>query len=86
MRKLIIGSIIFIAIILALINFSYVRQAIEALDEAHEALDEGDYEEYEYWHSLAHNRVSHMIITNIISVFFIAPLIYAYHKSQTGRK
>jgi Na+/H+ antiporter NhaC len=86
MRKVIIGLIIFIAILWALSNFSYMREAAEALDEAHKALDEGDYEEYEYWHSLAHNRISHMIITNIIYIFVIVPLIYAYHKSRMRRK
>jgi hypothetical protein len=86
MRKLIIMLIIFIAFIWALANFSYVRQAIEALGEVDKALNEGDHEEYEYWHSLAHNRVSHMIMTNIVFIFLIAPLIYTYHKSQEKRK
>ncbi len=86
MRRLIIGLIIFMAVMWALVNFSYVRQVIEALDEAHKALDEGDYEEYERWHSLVHNRISHMVIFNIIYFPLITLLIYAYRKSQVRGK
>jgi len=86
MKKLIIASIIFMVIILVLSNFSYVRQAAEALDEAHKALDKGDYEEYEDWRSFAHNRISHMIITNIFFIPFIALLIHWYYESKATRR